>query len=424
MDIPFNESYVQDVLNPQPPNYPRYAGPDQIPSHVPSELVLNCGFMTSPEFLADPYHFMASLHQNYPPIFYNMTPNSNSWMLTKYDDIMFALRSPEIFTNRDATPFPRDPNDYFFFIPQEIDPPDHRHYRKIAEPLFGVNGIKSLKEAIHDRAATLIERLVEQGECQFTTAFGRPFPVSVFLDIMGLPQDMRDTFVEWGDTMIHSQNRQEVADAFGKAVAYLHGAIKEKKSNPDEGMISVIAHAEIEGRPLTDKEIFGFVCFLWIGGLDTVYAMLNNIWAWFAKNPDRVQEIIDRPDDVEHILHELLRRFSVTFSARVVIQDIELRGVQMKKGDRIFTCLPAGNFDPEVFPNPLEVDFDRPRKPNLAFTAGIHSCLGAHLAKMELTAAIQEWLRRIPQFSLKPGTAVTYKPGGVIGPTSVPLIWE
>jgi len=175
---------------------------------------------------------------------------------------------------------------------------------------------------------------------------------------------------------------------------------------------------------LTDKEVFGFVCFLWIGGLDTVYAMLNNIWVWFAQNPDRVKEIIDRPDDIEHVLHELLRRFSVTFSARVVIQDVEIRGVQMKKGDRIFACLPAGNFDPEIFPNPLEVDFDRPRKPNLAFTAGVHSCLGSHLAKMELTAAIQEWLKRIPEFSLKPGTEITYKPGGVIGPSSVPLVWK
>ncbi len=156
---------------------------------------------------------------------------------------------------------------------------------------------------------------------------------------------------------------------------------------------------------------------------NTVYATLNNIWLWLAENPDRVEEIISRPDDIDAIVEELLRRFSVTFSGRVVTRDIELRGVKMKKHDRVICVFPACNFDPEVFPDPLKVDFDRPRKTILAFTVGVHSCMGGHLARMELKVALQEWLKRIPKFSVKPGTKIEYKPGGVIGPKALPLVW-
>lgn len=419
----YDATYVQDPANPVPPNIPRRAGVENVPPHVPKELVRDAGLIISPEFLAAPHEYMAAMHQNFPPVFYNATSMNNSWIFTKHEDCLFVLRNADAFRNIDATPFPRDKDDYFFFIPQEIDPPNHRKYRNIVDPLFCPAGVAKLEGLIRQRASTLIDAIIDKGECEFTTAFGRPLPVSVFLDIMGLPQDMLGTFVEWADDMIHGETPEIMGAALAKAVAYLKGAIAEKKANPDEGVISLIAHAQIDGRPLSDKEVFGFVCFLFIGGLDTVYATLNNIWVWLAQNPDRVQEIIDRPDDINAIVEELLRRYSVTFSGRVVTRDIEVRGVQIKAGDRVMTCLPAANFDPDVFPDPLKVDFDRPRKTILAFTVGVHSCMGGHLARLELKVALQEWLKRIPKFQIKAGEKIAYKPGGVVGPVKVPLTW-
>ena len=419
----YDETYVQDPANPRKPNVPRFYGASQIPDHVPAHLALDAGLITGAEYLAEPHNYMAAMHEKFPPIFYNVTPFGNSWIFTKHEDCLFVLRHAEIFRNLEAAPFPRDEDDYFFFIPQEIDPPHHRKYRNIVDPLFCPAGIAKLEGLIRQRASGLIEGFADKGECEFTTAFGRPLPVSVFLDVMGLPQDMLDTFVSWADIMIHSQDPAEVGVAFNKAIAYLKGAIAEKKANPDSGVISLIANAQIDGRPLSDKEVFGFVCFLWIGGLDTVYATLNNIWLWLARNPDRVEEIINRPGDINAVVEELLRRYSVTFSGRVVTQDVVVRGVQLRKGDRVMTCLPAANFDPEVFPDPLAVDFDRPRKTILAFTVGVHSCMGGHLARLELKVALQEWLKRIPKFGVKPGAEITYKPGGVVGPAAVPLVW-
>ncbi|MEZ5736560.1 MAG: cytochrome P450 [Novosphingobium sp.] len=412
-----------DAAHPVPPDLPRHAGWDQIPPHVPRELIFETGLTVGPEFLASPHDFLAKMHEKYPPVFYDVGNHINAWLATKHEDALFVLRHPEIFSNEGATPFPRDPNDYFYFIPIEIDPPHHRKYRNIVDPLFSPKGVLQLEGLIRQRARDLLDDFADKGECEFTTAFGRPLPVSVFLDIMGLPQEMRDTFVSWAVDLLHARDPAVMGKAFLNITTYIKEAIAEKKAHPDEGVVSRIAHAVVEGRPLSDKEVFGFVVFLFIGGLDTVFATLNNIWLWLARNPDRVREIIDRPDDIDNIVEELLRRWSVTFSGRVLAQDYEMRGVQMKKGDRITCVLPACNFDPEVFPDPTKVDFDRPRKTILAFTVGVHSCMGGHLARLEIKIALQEWLKRIPEFSLKPGAQIEYRPGGVIGPELLPLVW-
>jgi len=412
-----------DAANPVAPNFPRPTGAGEIPAHVPPELVRSIGLTWGKDFLANPHDFMAQLHAEQPPIYYDVGPFGNMWQFIKHEDALFGLRHPEIFSNEGATPFPRDPDDYFYFIPIEIDPPHHRKYRNIVDPLFCPAGVKQLEGLIRQRSIDLIDAIVDKGGCEFTTEFGRPLPVSVFLDIMGLPQDMRDTFVSWAVQLLHSNSREEMGAAMEKITVYLKGAIAEKKANPDSGVVSLIANAAPDGKPLSDKEIFGFVCFLFIGGLDTVFATLNNIWMWLAQNPAKVQEIIDRPDDIDKVVEELLRRWSVTFSGRVLDQDYEMRGVTMKKGDRVTFVLPACNFDPDVFPNPLEVDFDRPRKTILAFTVGVHSCMGGHLARLELKIALQEWLKRIPKFSIRPGSHIEYRPGGVIGPESLELVW-
>ncbi|MET1755473.1 cytochrome P450 [Novosphingobium sp. RD2P27] len=412
-----------DAANPVPPTLPRRAGPDQIPDHIPQDMIRSAGITFSPEFLKAPHDFMAKLHQDYPPIWYDVSPFGNTWTAIKHEDALFVLRHPEIFSNEGATPFPRDPNDYFYFIPIEIDPPHHRKYRNIVDPLFSPKAVLQLEDKIRKLANDLIDEVIDKGECEFTEAYGRPLPVSVFLDIMGLPQDMRDTFVSWAVELLHSNDRASMGNAMQKITAYLKEAIAEKKANPDDGVVSRIAHAEFDGVPLSDKEIFGFVCFLFIGGLDTVFATMNNIWLYLAEHPDKRREIIERPEDIDKIVEELLRRWSVTFSGRVLAQDYEMRGAKMKAGDRITCVLPACNFDPDVFPNPLEVDFDRPRKTILAFTVGVHSCMGAHLARLEVKIALQEWLKRIPDFSVKPGTDIEYRPGGVVGPEYLPLVW-
>lgn len=396
-----------------------------IPDHVPPELVYEARITEGAEFLAAPHKFMAELHQKAPPIFFSPGSQHNkpAWQLLKYEDAYFVLRHPEFFTSAGSGPFPRDPNDWWNIIPLEIEPPHHRKYRAIVDPLVSPKRVVSLELSIRNFANELIDQFIDKGECEFAKDFGRPLPVGVFLDIMGLPRDMMDEFVRWAMGLLHAQDRQIAQQVMGEVTEYLNTVIREKAANPDGGAVSAIVHGKPGGEPMSGREIFGFVFFLFIAGLDTVFATLNNIFVWLAENPDRRQEIINSPDNIDNIVEELLRVFSVTFSGRTLTQDYEIRGVKMKKGDRVTSILPSCNYDPEIFPNPTEVNFNRPRKPILAFAGGVHSCMGAHLARMEVKICVQEFLRRIPNFTLKPGTKTVYWPGGVVGPKSVPLAW-
>jgi cytochrome P450 len=240
---------------------------------------------------------------------------------------------------------------------------------------------------------------------------------------MGLPQEMRDTFVGWAMGLLHAQDRKVAERCMRETVAYLKTAIAEKEQRADESVLSAIVHGKANGEPLTPQEIFGFTFFLFIAGLDTVFATLNNVFLWFAQNPERRREVIAHPDQIDATVEELLRVFAVTFSGRTLTQDYELKGVKLKKGDKITSILPAANYDPAAFENPREVNFSRKRKPNLAFAGGVHSCMGAHLARLEMRISIAEFLRRIPDFGLKEGTKIEYWPGGVVGPKWVPLTW-
>lgn len=412
-----------DPTHPVPPEFPRVAGRDNVPAHVPENLVLPYDVPYGQKFLEAPYDYLSGLHDTMPPLFYGVSPLGNSWQLIKHEDAVFMLNEANIFSNEGATPFPRDPNDYFYFIPIEIDPPDHRKYRAILDPVFSPKGVVQLENTVRTLANNLIDEIIDKRGCEFTTAFGRPLPVSVFLDLMGLPQEKRDTFVTWAVNLLHAQSREVMAQSMTSISDYLKQVIVEKTEEPDDKVISRIVQATIDGRPITPPEIFGFVIFLFIAGLDTVFATMNNIWLWLARNPDRCEEMREDPEHIAVQLEELLRVFSVTFSGRQVIQDYEMHGVRLKKGDRISAILPACNYDPDVFADPKKVDFQRKRKFNLAFSGGHHNCMGAHLARLEIRIALQEWLRRIPEFSLKPDTKIEYRPGGVIGPEFVPLVW-
>jgi cytochrome P450 len=304
---------ASDPANPAPPVLTRLAGPDQVPPHVPPELIRSAGITFAPDFLAAPHDFMAKMHGTYPPIFYDVNPFNNAWQVTKHEDALFVLRHAELFSNEGATPFPRDPEDYFQFIPIEIDPPEHRKYRNIVDPVISPQGVIKLEAQIRALANELIDDFIDQGACEFDEVFGRPLPVLVFLDLMGLPRNMCDTFVNWAMALLHSNDRAIMGETLKTIGAYLKTAIAEKRITPDEGLISRIAHAEVGGKPLSEKEVFGFVTFLFIAGLDTVFATLNNIWLWLANNPERRREIIGDPGNINAQVEELLRVHSVTF---------------------------------------------------------------------------------------------------------------
>ena len=396
----------------------------RIPDHVPAELVRSIQLVTGEEFLKDPYEFMPAMHDTLPPLFYNTgAATGNGWVTISQPLAFKALRDQGHFDVPPIFIFPRDEDDWFTMIPLEVSAPDHRKFRNILDPMLSPKGVLQLEDDIRKLANELIDRFVDKGSCEFTKEFARPLPVSVFLNFMGLPLDKLDQFVKWVVALIQFAEFDRAKEIMAEIEVYLKTVIEEKRVNPDDKAISRIVHATFDGEPMSERDVYGFTFFLFIAGIDTVYAALNNSWLWMARNPDRVKELVADPGSRDNQTEELLRAFAPTFSARYLTQDLELGGVLMKKGDSFMSFLPACNYDPEVWDHPREVDFKRQRKPILTFTGGIHSCMGGHLARLEFKIGLDAWLKRIPEFHLKEGTQITYTPGGVVGPDSVPLIW-
>lgn len=395
-----------------------------VPDHVPPELVRSVEIIAGSEFLADPYAYMSSMHERLPKLFYNVgSVAGNGWMTISQPLAFKALRDGEHFDVPPLFIFPRDEDNWFRMIPLEITSPDHRKFRNILDPMLSPRGVLALEQDIRALASQLIDKFADKGECEFTKEFARPLPVMVFLRFMGLPVEKLDQFVKWVVALIQFAEFDRAKEIMAEIEAYLSTVIEEKRANPDDKAISRIVHATFDGEPMTERDVMGFTFFLFIAGIDTVYAALNNSWLWMARNPDRVRELVADPANRDLQTEELLRAFAPTFSGRYLTKDLELDGVLLKKGDSFTSFLPACNYDPEIWDNPREIDFTRVKKPILTFTGGIHSCMGGHLARLEFRIGLDEWLKRIPEFRLKPGAEITYIPSGVVGPESVPLVW-
>lgn len=176
-------------------------------------------------------------------------------------------------------------------------------------------------------------------------------------------------------------------------------------------------------RPITHSEVLGECSNALFGGLDTVAGTMGFFARFLAENPAHRQQLIDDPALIPDAIEELMRRFSIPLISRRVTQDLELDGVQMKAGDLVIleTCLHG--LDERAWLEPMTVDFKRCPRDHMAFGSGIHKCPGANLARSELVIFLEEWLRRIPNFSIKPGDKAMTACGAVMGMLRLPLVW-
>ncbi|MDR2880737.1 MAG: cytochrome P450, partial [Azoarcus sp.] len=246
--------------------------------------------------------------------------------------------------------------------------------------------------------------------------------VRIFMTLMGFPPAMFEQFLAWEWGILHTGGEARLASLRG-VLDFLRGFMAEKEREPDDALTSYIVHGEIEGRPLTHEEKIGMVWFLWLGGLDTVAATISQMFRRMVLQPEIQAQIRDNPDIIHTAVEEFLRTQPILGSMRRVRQDMEWHGVTLKAGDQIQTLNCSGNFDADQFADPST--FDALRKPNrhMTFTAGVHLCLGAPLARREIRILLEEWFRRIPQFHLKEGSDTTVFPG-LLSIRNLPIVWD
>jgi cytochrome P450 len=331
-----------------------------------------------------------------------------------------VLRQPQVFSSDTAA---ADLKTRRPLIPLQIDPPDHRKFRRILDPLFAPQRMGRLEEPIARLVNELIDGFVDEDEIDFTARFSVPFPSRVFLTLFGLPIEELPRFLAMKDGIIrpHHVVGEEIGhpatDAHQRATAeqiygYFEGLLDERASVRRDDLVSQLLDAEIGGDRLGREDILD-ICFLFlIAGLDTVSASLDCFFGHLAEHPEDRRRLVDDPGSIGPAVEELLRwETPVMGTARVATRDAEVAGLPVGAGEQVMALLGAANLDDREMADAGELRWDRSANRHLAFGGGIHRCLGSHLARVELRVALREWHRRIPDYAVKPGVLLDYTPG-------------
>ncbi|HMD45731.1 MAG TPA: cytochrome P450 [Acidimicrobiales bacterium] len=303
-------------------------------------------------------------------------------------------------------------------IPLQVDPPDHLKYRKLLDPLFAPRQMNKIEPDIARFVNELIDGFIDRGECDFATDLAVPLPSTVFLRLIGLPISELDLFLSMKDGILRpaGADLDEMKVSQKKAAeqieSYFAAALDDRRRSRQDDLLSMFLDTEVDGQKLTTEEILG-ICFLFIlAGLDTVTDSLECFYAYLAQHPDHRRRIVEDPSVIPSAVEEMLRWESpVTGVPRMATRDIDLGGCPVAAGAHIGVSIGSANCDERALPDAYTVDFDRNPNKHLAFGGGIHRCLGSHLARLELRTTLREWHQRIPEYSLVPGTELTYQMG-------------
>ncbi len=394
-----------------------------VPDHVAGDRVKRFDFFGNPDLRVCPFETVARLSED--GAFFNPTSYrpEGSWVLTSAADIRFVLNNPDLFSNKGETGFSQLMGEHWDLIPLELDPPEHTKFRQLLNPLLTPGAVAKMAQGVSQTAVDLVEAVRTQGECEFMEAFGRPFPVRIFMQFMGLPEDQTAQFLEWERMLLHDPS---IETKIAGAVAirdYLKELAAERRARPTGDLTSFVVTAQIDGRPLSDLEVQGILYLMFVGGLDTVASSLGFFFRHLAENQEHQAHLRANPDAIPAAVEEMLRRFSVVTSYRQCLADVKVGEVEMKKGDWITVVDALASLDPKEFDCPMDVDFGRKNNRHVAFSFGPHFCLGNHLARRELQTALREWLARIPQWRIKPGSHIEVHGGAIFGIEHLELEW-
>jgi cytochrome P450 len=346
----------------------------------------------------------------------------------------FVLKNHQLFSSEVLMPL----GNVRPLIPLNVDPPRHAKYRKILDPLFAPKRMDALEGAMTDQFNGFMDAFIDRGECNFTDEIAELFPSAVFLGLMGMPLDELHTFLELRDGILHPEKIDPNAltdpmagftvrnDTGQRIYAYFNSALDAREANPTDDILTHFTTAEVDGEKMTREEILD-LCFLFlIAGLDTVSDSLTCMFAYLAANPEDRQRIVDDPSIIPSAVEEMLRYESpVVFGVpRVATEEVTLPGgTVLAKGTSVTVSYGAANIDPAEYPDGDQVHFDREINRHIAFGAGVHRCLGSHLARRELRVAIAEWHKRIPVYGIKPGHEELQFPPGLRHVKDLTLSW-
>ncbi|MGE5762965.1 MAG: cytochrome P450 [Mycobacterium leprae] len=344
------------------------------------------------------------------------------WYLTRYDDVLLVLGDPARFSSslvgtrlydeliRQLRVDPADPGRNVLTDPSllRLDPPDHTRLRKLVSKAFTPRAVERLRPRVEQIVDELLER-VDTGSVELIREFAYPLPLTVISELLGVPASDREPLRRWssdlvdqGLTMDDPELLRRSRQANRELDDYLRQLVSERRRTPRDDLVSALVTAEEGGDQLTERELIDTCGLLLVAGHETTVNLIGNGMLALLTHPEELRRLRNDPSLIECAVEEMLRYDSpVQAQPRAVTQDLELRGIGLRRHDVVLPMFGAANRDPAVFPNPDEFDITRADNRHVAFGQGIHFCLGAPLARLEAQIAIPALLRRFPRVELR-----------------------
>jgi cytochrome P450 len=395
---------------------------DGRPAHVPADRYRVFDYTSDPLKAATP--FEAYLEFRGEPAFWSPVAGG-FWVLTDATSIRECFQDAVTFSNRNIGLGYADYSRKM--IPEQLDPPEHGKYRRLLAPFFTPGAMSHLEVHAREICGSLLDVMVSHGQGDFVDDFAGQYPQIVFLRyILNLPLEDMDTFLGWEHNIMRHPRDPETAEASSKDLwDYLRGTISDRSAHPIEGdLLSELLAGTVDERPVTEDEVLDMAWLLFLAGLDTVTSALSFSFHFLATHSEHRRQLIENPELIPQAVEELLRYHSFVSSVRTATRDVEFHGIELREGDRILPASVLAARDLEEFERPDEMVFDRSANRHMAFGAGPHRCLGAHLARLEMRVGIEEFHRRVSDYQLLPGGRVVFHAAGTMGMDALPLRWS
>ena len=339
---------------------------------------------------------------------------------SRYADVRAVAYDTEHFSSRRivvrTTPPPRIPAP-----PITSDPPEHRPARMVLLPPFTPDAMRKLEPRARALANELIDKFAQRGTADAAVEYAQEIPVRLIAHMLGLPESDGDLYRKW-IKMVLEDGITDVSIAVQASTEMQHyfmRYVQERTEKPGDDLVSYLINVKPNGQPLTSENVIGSLRLLLIAGIDTTWSGIGSCIWHLAKHPEDRRRLAAEPKLMPTAIEEFLRAYAPVTMAREVVKETEINGCTFKPGEMVLLSFPAANRDPEMFPDADKVIIDRKENRHAAFGLGIHRCVGSNLARLEMTVAVEELLKRIPEFSL--AGEVTWSEGTVRGPRRLPI---
>jgi hypothetical protein len=395
----------------------------------------------SDEILQDPYPTYARLHEEGPLHYVQVGEKWAVWSIFSYAECSSIAKDPRLSAKRAqqmllSLPISRQAE--FKELARMLglwlifmDPPEHTRLRKLLNKGFSPAAIEGLRPQVEAIVDGMLKPLARASEIDLMREFANPMPVRIILEMLGIPQELRDTFVEWsraiavfrGSPERSVEQARAAQDALIELTDFFRKTVAERRRNKGNDLISLLIDIEEEGEVLTEEELYAQCIALLFAGHETTRNLIGNGMYTLLQHPEETAELREKPEMIRTAVEEILRYESpVQFTARVLKEDIEVCGQRIPKKWTMLCMLGAANRDPRKFKDPDKLNLKRLNNEHLAFSAGPHFCIGAQLARLEGQVALLNLVQRFPDMKIaapRPQWASTF---GFRGLQSLPVI--